>query len=51
MRKGADAEEALKGLHEKVQEMNDHILPPGVKIVPFIDRSELVHYNDAYSAP
>jgi cobalt-zinc-cadmium resistance protein CzcA len=25
--------------------MNDHILPPGVKIVPFIDRSELVHYT------
>ncbi|MGA7753816.1 MAG: efflux RND transporter permease subunit, partial [Candidatus Sulfotelmatobacter sp.] len=27
------------------QEMNDHILPPGVKIVPFIDRSDLVHFT------
>jgi heavy metal efflux system protein len=45
MRKGAEAEAALKGLHEKVIELNDHILPPGVKIVPFIDRSDLVHYT------
>jgi cobalt-zinc-cadmium resistance protein CzcA len=45
MRKGADAEKALEGLHKKVQELNDRILPPGVKIVPFIDRSDLVHYT------
>ena len=45
MRKGADAESALKGLHAKVAELNDHILPPGVKIVPFIDRSDLVHHT------
>ena len=38
MRKGADAEEALDGLHKKVQETNDHILPPGIKIVPFSRR-------------
>ena len=45
MRKGADAEAALEGLHEKIAELNDHILPAGVKIVPFIDRSELVHHT------
>src|SRR5580700_3998624 len=45
MRKGADAEAALQGLHAKVQELNDLILPPGVKLVPFIDRSELVHHT------
>jgi cobalt-zinc-cadmium resistance protein CzcA len=45
MRKGADAESALRGLHAKVQELNDHVLPAGVKIVPFIDRSELVHHT------
>jgi cobalt-zinc-cadmium resistance protein CzcA len=45
MRKGADAETALNALHEKVDELNDHILPTGVKIVPFIDRSELVHHT------
>jgi len=45
MRKGADAEAALVGLHAKVEELNDHILPAGVKIVPFIDRSDLVHHT------
>ena len=45
MRKGAEAESALKDLHEKVKELNDHILPPGVKIVPFIDRDDLVHFT------
>jgi cobalt-zinc-cadmium resistance protein CzcA len=45
LRKGAAADPALKALHEKIQEMNDHILPKGVKIVPFIDRSDLVHFT------
>jgi cobalt-zinc-cadmium resistance protein CzcA len=45
MRKGADAEASLLGLHAKVEELNDRILPAGVKIVPFIDRSELVHHT------
>jgi cobalt-zinc-cadmium resistance protein CzcA len=45
MRKGADAEPTLEALHAKVQELNDHILPAGVKIVPFLDRSDLVHYT------
>jgi cobalt-zinc-cadmium resistance protein CzcA len=45
MRKGADAEAALLGLHAKVEELNDHILPRGVRIVPFIDRSDLVHHT------
>ncbi len=45
MRKGADAEAALQGLHAKVKELNDHILPPGVKVVPFIDRSDLIHFT------
>src|SRR5205807_4057866 len=29
----------------KVKELNDHILPPGVKVVPFLDRSDLIHYT------
>jgi cobalt-zinc-cadmium resistance protein CzcA len=45
MRKGADAEAALIGLHAKVKELNDHLLPPGVKIVPFIDRSDLIRFT------
>ena len=45
LRKGASTEAMLTALHAKVAEMNDHLLPPGVKIVPFLDRSDLVHYT------
>jgi cobalt-zinc-cadmium resistance protein CzcA len=45
LRKGAAADPALRALHERIEEMNDHILPPGVKIIPFIDRSDLVHFT------
>ena len=45
LRKGADADDALAGIHAKVKELNDRILPPGVKVVPFIDRSDLVHFT------
>jgi cobalt-zinc-cadmium resistance protein CzcA len=45
LRKGANADEVLAGVHAKVKELNEHILPPGVKVVPFIDRSDLVHYT------
>ncbi len=43
LRKGADADPVLKAVEEKVKEINDHILPAGVKVVPFLDRSDLVH--------
>ena len=45
LRKSANADDALAGIHAKVRELNDRILPPGVKIVPFIDRSDLVHFT------
>ena len=45
LRKGAAADIALQGIHKKVEELNSHILPPGVKVVPFIDRSDLVHFT------
>src|SRR6266404_2449749 len=45
LRKGANADEVLAGIHAKVKELNVHTLPPGVKVVPFIDRSDLVHYT------
>jgi cobalt-zinc-cadmium resistance protein CzcA len=45
LRKGAAADGALEGIHQTVEELNTHILPPGVKIVPFIDRSTLVHFT------
>src|SRR6202140_5550381 len=45
LRKGANADEVLAGIHAKVKELNDRILPPGVKVVPFIDRTDLVHFT------
>jgi cobalt-zinc-cadmium resistance protein CzcA len=45
LRKGATADTALQAIHKEVDELNGHILPPGVKVVPFIDRSDLVHFT------
>jgi cobalt-zinc-cadmium resistance protein CzcA len=45
MRKGADSDSTLRGIHEKIRELNQHVLPHGVTIIPFIDRSELVSYT------
>jgi len=45
LRKGANADEALRGIKAKVRELNERILPPGVKVVPFIDRSDLVQFT------
>ena len=50
LRKGADAEPALNLIHAKVKELNgdkDHAgtLPEGVKIVPMLDRADLLHYT------
>ena len=45
LQKGDDSDSTLAGIHAKVKELNDQILPPGVKIVPFLDRSDLLHYT------
>ena len=45
MRKGADAGPTLDAIHEKVDELNNSILPPGVKVVPMLDRADLLHYT------
>src|ERR1051325_3377188 len=45
LRKGANADTLLAALHEKIDFLNHHFLPPGVKIVPHLDRSNLVHYT------
>ncbi len=45
LRKGANADETLVGIHDKVKELNERILPPGVTIVPFLDRSQLLEYT------
>src|SRR5262249_22587499 len=45
LRKGAESDATLRSIHDRVQELNAHLLPPGVDIVPHLDRSNLVHYT------
>jgi cobalt-zinc-cadmium resistance protein CzcA len=45
LQKGEDAQPVLEGIHKKVKELNDHILPEGVKLVAFIDRSDLLRFT------
>jgi cobalt-zinc-cadmium resistance protein CzcA len=45
LQKGEDSDPVLQGIEAKVQELNEHILPPGVKVVPFLDRSDLVKHT------
>ena len=45
LQKGADEDPTLDAIHEKIKDLNEHILPKGVKIVPYLDRSDLVHYT------
>ena len=44
MRKGANPTTVMKGLKEKVQKVNDQVLPQDTKIVPYYDRDDLIHY-------
>jgi heavy metal efflux system protein len=45
MRKGADAGPTLEAIHDKVKELNERILPPGVKVLPMLDRADLLRYT------
>ena len=45
LRKGAEADATLDALHTKIAQLNNGVLPPGVKLVPHLDRSDLVHYT------
>jgi cobalt-zinc-cadmium resistance protein CzcA len=45
MRKGAEEQSTLDAIHQKVDELNNGILPPGVKVVPMLDRSDLLHFT------
>jgi heavy metal efflux system protein len=45
LRKGAEADSTLDALHQKIAQLNGHLLPSGVKLVPHLDRSDLVHYT------
>jgi len=39
LQKGSDSDPVLEGIHQEVKRLNEHILPKGVAIVPFLDRS------------
>jgi cobalt-zinc-cadmium resistance protein CzcA len=45
LQKGDDSDPVLRGIHDKVKELNEHVLPKGVQIKPFLDRSQLVSYT------
>jgi cobalt-zinc-cadmium resistance protein CzcA len=45
LQKGDDSDPALQGIHEEVDKLNHGILPQGVTIVPFLDRSDLVKFT------
>src|SRR5215467_6005943 len=42
MRRGEQAQDVLKGVEQKTEELNNSVLPKDVKIIPFYDRSGLV---------
>src|SRR6202522_3185712 len=39
---GEQTQNVLKGVEAKTTELNEHVLPPDVKVVPYYDRSDLV---------
>ncbi|HEX4032543.1 MAG TPA: CusA/CzcA family heavy metal efflux RND transporter [Terracidiphilus sp.] len=45
LQKGDDSDPVLQGIHEEVNKLNNGILPKGVKVVPFLDRSKLVAFT------
>jgi cobalt-zinc-cadmium resistance protein CzcA len=45
LQKGDDSDPVLLGIHDEVQKLNTNILPKGVRVVPFLDRSDLVKFT------
>src|SRR6185369_7491931 len=43
LRTGEKTQDVLKGVEAKTQELNTSVLPKDVKVVPFYDRTDLVH--------
>ncbi len=41
--RGKNPSQVLEGVHRKVEELNTKLLPLDVKVVPYLDRTELVH--------
>ena len=43
--KGSNTTEVLKGVKEKIDYLNSYGLPPGVRMVPIYDRTELIQHT------
>ena len=44
MRKGENPGEVIKALKKKIEKINDKVLPPDTKIVPYYNREDLIGY-------
>ncbi|HTQ29249.1 MAG TPA: efflux RND transporter permease subunit, partial [Puia sp.] len=44
MRKGGNPDAVIKALKQKIEKLNDRVLPADTKIVPFYNREDLIHY-------
>ena len=44
MRKGENPSIVIDGLKQKIAKLNEKILPPDVKIVPYYNREDLIHF-------
>ena len=45
LRTGEKTQEVLKGVTAKVNDLNQHVLPKDVKVVPFYDRTDLIKFT------
>jgi cobalt-zinc-cadmium resistance protein CzcA len=43
MRRYENAGDVLDGIHKKIKELNTEVLPKGIKVIPFVDRTDLIH--------
>jgi cobalt-zinc-cadmium resistance protein CzcA len=45
MRKGENPTEVVQAIKKKIEKLNTQILPEDLKIVPYYDREDLIHYS------
>lgn len=45
LQKGDNSDTTLAGIHKEVADLNAHVMPKGVRIVPFLDRSDLLAFT------
>jgi cobalt-zinc-cadmium resistance protein CzcA len=45
LRTGEKTQDVLKGVQAKVADLNSHVLPKDVKVVPFYDRTDLIKFT------